>query len=125
MLTHDFILVEEVPAKIRYTDYGASSMTRLSDDLARRYWQQVFAQGAACWDRVGSTARGTACRGTSALAPAQGLAYHGTSVLTPAMARGLLERMEQTEERSREWLGLKALLAEAVRESKYVLHFGI
>lgn len=111
MLTHDFILVEEVPAKIRYPDYAASSMTRLSDDLARRYWQQVFAQGAAYWDRVGSTA--------------QGLAYHGTTVLTPAMARGLLERMEQTEERSREWLGLKALLAEAVRESKYVLHFGI
>ena len=42
MLTHDFILVEHVPARIRYTEYDKAAMTRISDEFARAHWQAVF-----------------------------------------------------------------------------------
>ena len=111
MLTHDFILVEHVPARIRYTEYDKAAMTRISDEFALAHWQEVFGAVDVYADYCGNLMHG--------------LAYHGTSILTPAMAQALLERVELAGGRGEEQEKLKDLLAEAVRRKGYVIHFGI
>ena len=111
MLSHDFLLVETVPERIRYSDYDQSAMARISDDFARRHWPEVFGAVDVYVDFYRNRAHG--------------LAYHGTSILSPAMAQALLVQLELVKDHSEECNKLKHLLTEAIQENKVVLHFGI
>lgn len=111
MLSHDFLLVERVPETIRYSDFDRSTMTRVSDDFAWAHWPEVFGAVDVYVDFYGNFVHG--------------LAYHGTSILSSAMAQALLTRLEQAEDPGNTCGELKRLLSEAVRENKWVIHFGI
>lgn len=111
MLSHDFILVDNIPPVIRYSNYDRATMTRISDDFMLKYWNEVFGTVDVYADYSGNLKHG--------------LAYHGTSILTPPMSQKLLDKLLLVNEQGEDYCKLESILSMSTQTERYVIHFGI
>lgn len=111
MLSHDFILVANIPPEIRYSNYDRATMTRISDDFMLEHWNEVFGTVDVYADYLGNLKHG--------------LAYHGTSILIPPMSQKLLDKLLLVKEHGEDYCKLESILSTATQSEKYVIHFGV
>ncbi len=109
MPKHEFGIMQEAPAPgVRYDEYEPQRCRCIAvDDDVLLPFLRKFGVLRCYWHT-------TAC-------PEFGLAYYGITLIPPESLGGMCEIIAQQPQLSE----LTALLHEAAREQKYVIHFGI
>ena len=108
MLTHEFGIMREYPGKKSYDDYTPEKYGCISvhDDFILPICTKL---------------KELRCYWFSLDRPEFGLAYYGVTLIPPESLEGFIDILWGEPKLSE----LMALLAEAQRENKFVIHFGI
>jgi len=110
MLKHEFLLLEKVPEKISIANYVREDLIVVSDDFilenhipimqVRMYWESLTVLN-------------------------EGINYYGTTIIDKDMAKELKERLCIYCKESEELTKFLSLLDRAIKENKFIIHFGV
>lgn len=118
-LVHDFVICDEIPTIISYSQYK-NHFIKIQDQFIMENYD-VFKSVEMYWENVKVKKRG--------------FNYYGITIISPQMAHELLDVMEEFLDgnisekaeyfKGKEYDTLCAILNEAILHNQFVIHFGI
>lgn len=118
-LVHDFVLCDDIPPIINYSNYKNCFIKMQDQFIMENY--DIFKTVEMYWENTKEKKRG--------------FNYYGITIISPEMAHELLDAMEMFLDgnisekaeyfRGKEYDTLCTILNEAILHKKFVMHFGI
>jgi hypothetical protein len=110
MLTHEFILCEEIPEKINFGDFSKNDMVIIDDDFILKNpipFQKVEMHSQYLGNVM------------------LGLSYHGISILDNDMANNLKNELLVNCKDCIDLQRIINVLEQGIEQKKYIIHFGV